>query len=430
MGLPRSRVAERTGTGVGAFALVLVGFFRGAATENVTLELLIVTVRVVFLEAISAVLVFIVFLLATGVLLTAEIWRSRDRRAFLPAGPPIEAIVPVYRDHEVMDRSVESLVESEYEDLRVTIVAEPSDDRTLRAARRLADVHERVAVLENGFPGSKAGAINYAVARSDADYFAVFDADEWVAPEFVPKAMGELVTGSDVFQGRRVPRPTGPIESLAYCERVIFHASYKLVELTGFANCRSSSTAFTRDAFRRVGGYDDVLTEDLAFAHACYRNDLTVTQARQWTNTMEAPHTLSDLWGQRKRWRMGQIEVLHRTLREALEGRVDRRGLVSIGRMLSSLLGSLAALMIAGKVLLLLLLGVESAFVLPIAFLLVTVGAVAARDARDGRIEGLHWSATLAFATYPAFGILTLKAFLEYAFSWEGEWYRVTKTGT
>ncbi|WP_207591778.1 glycosyltransferase [Halomontanus rarus] len=424
-----SRLLEHTGTTLGVVVLFGIGLYQGAKTETLTLDLFLVTVRFVFLEALSAVLVFTLFLLVTGALLVHEVWTTRDPDARLTTGPSLSAIVPVYRDHDVLVISVESLLESEYENLTVTVVTEPNDEETLAVARELAARYDRVECLINGTPGSKAGAINHAVDVSDAEYFAVFDADEWIAPEFLPRAMGELQSGSDVFQGRRVPRPTGPVETLAYCERVVFHASYKMVELFGFSNCRSSSTAFTREAFDRVGGYRDLLTEDLDFAHACYREGLAVTQARGCTNTMEAPHTLGDLWGQRKRWRVGQVELLHATIGDLLRGRLGRRGLVSIGRMCSSLLGCLLILAIVSKIVLLLVLNVESTFLVPATILLATIGAVAIKDARDGRIDGLSWTVVLVPVFYPGFGVLTLKSLLEYCLSWDGEWYRVHKSG-
>ncbi|WP_306056660.1 glycosyltransferase [Natronococcus wangiae] len=425
-----SRVLEHGGTVFGAALLLLIGLVHGVRTQTLTLDLFVVSVRFVFLEALSAVVVFSLFVALTGALLVREVWSSRSSFDLAADGPPLTAIVPVYRDHRVLDTSVESLLESEYEDLEIVAVAEPTDDATIDRARELAAEHDRVELSINGEPGSKAGAINHAVAESDADHFAVFDADEWIAPEFLSIAMGELTAGADVFQGRRIPRPTGAVETVAYCERIVFHASYKLVELFGFTNCRSSSTAFTREAFERVGGYDDMLTEDLDFAHACYREGLSVRQARQCTNTMEAPHTVADLWGQRKRWRVGQIEVLHATLRELLRGRVGRRGLVSIGRMCSSLFGSLVTLALASKLLLLLFLDVESAFLVPFTLLVATIGLVAWRDARDGRIDGVGWSVLLAPLLYPAFGILTLKSLLEYTLNWDGSWYHVEKTGS
>ncbi|ELY74735.1 glycosyltransferase family 2 protein [Natrinema pallidum] len=424
------RAVEHGATAVGVLTLLVFGFAQGREIQQYSLDLLVVSVQVVFLDALSSMAVFTCFVAVTGLLLVREVWSSRDAIEPVTDGPRLTAIVPVYRDHDVLETSVESLRESAYDPLEIVVVAEPNDAPTLERARELAKGYDRVECLVNENPGSKAGAINYAVRETDAEYIAVFDADESITSSFLPRAMSALRGDVDVFQGRRIPRPNGVIETIAYCERVVFHASYKLVELSGFANCRSSSTVLSREAFDRVGGYDDMLTEDLNFAHDCYREGLTVRQARQCTNTMEAPHTLRDLWGQRKRWRVGQVEVLHATTLELLSGDIDRRGLVSIGRMCSSLLGCLFTLALTSKLLLLLVLGVESAFLVLATILVATIGGVAWRDASDGRIDGLHWSVVLAPLLYPAFGVLSLKSLLEYGLSWDGTWYHVDKTGS
>lgn len=105
----------------------------------------------------------------------------------------------------------------------MVVVYEHDDAESRREARRLAGAYDRVECLRNGNPGSKADAINYAVERSDDDYFTVFDADETVDGDFVSAAMERLREGDhEVFQGRRVPRPTGPVETVAYCERYPF----------------------------------------------------------------------------------------------------------------------------------------------------------------------------------------------------------------
>jgi cellulose synthase/poly-beta-1,6-N-acetylglucosamine synthase-like glycosyltransferase len=210
---------------------------------------------------------------------------------------------------------------------------------------------------------------------------------------------------------------------------VLFHASYKLIERVGFHNCRSSSTVFTREAFERVGGYDDVLTEDLDFSHKCYREGIPVVVSRYRTNSMEAPHTLRDVWGQRKRWRTGQIEVLHRTLTELDRSSVDSRTLVSVGRIVTSLLGSVLLLTLLAKFVVLLLLDLKVFYGLPLAAILGTIASAALVDYRNDDIDTISLAWLLTPLVYPFFGLLTIKSTLEYLLSWDGEWYHVEKVG-
>ncbi|MEF8780828.1 MAG: glycosyltransferase family 2 protein [Haloferacaceae archaeon] len=421
-------VAERIGYGIAVVAVLAVGLYQGIQTETVTLDLPGLIVRIATVEAVPATLAFTVAVLVSGAMLAHEVYRESGPDERVLEGPRVAAIVPVYRDADVIPESVETLLASNYRNLEVVIVGEPDDEPTLSVARGHAS-HPDVRAIVNRYPGSKAGAINDAVERVDADYVAAFDVDERIDPDFVPTAMYHLTDGGqDVFQARRVPRVTGPVEALAYCERLLFHAGYKLVEPLGFTYCRSSSTAFTREAFEAVDGLDYLLTEDIDFAHKCYREGLAVRQSRNLTNEMEAPHTLRDLWGQRKRWRLGHIEVLFKALRGGYE-RGGLRGKLSTARIVSSLAASVFLVALAAKIALLLVLDLEAFFLLPFVAIGLAVAPVLYRDYEAGHVVDLTPALLLVPLVYPGFGLLTLRCGFEYLLSWNGEWYQVEKTG-
>jgi cellulose synthase/poly-beta-1,6-N-acetylglucosamine synthase-like glycosyltransferase len=263
--------------------------YEGAQIEAVSFDVLGVFVRIVTLDAIPASLAFSVLVTLSGLMLAREVYRDRDPDARVDDGPRVAAIVPAYNDADVVSKSVETLLASDYDNLDIVVVCEPNDEATLAEAREHA-AHPSVRVIENRYPGSKAGALNDAIERVDAEHLAVFDVDEKVREDFVSRAVHHLTDDdADVFQARRVPRVTGPIEGLAYCERLLFHAGYKLVEPLGFTYCRSSSLVFTREAYEQVDGFDELLTEDIDFAHKCFRAELDVAQARDVTNEMGAP---------------------------------------------------------------------------------------------------------------------------------------------
>lgn len=424
--LPRiAHVAEKSATSLGIVGLLGLGVYSFADIWTIRIGWLVITV----LEALLSVGAFSVGVAATGLLLIYEVWRSGtpdDER--VTAGPPVEAIVPAYRDADVVDRSVSSLLDNDYGPLSITIVVEPDDGKTRERAVELAREHDAVEWLTNAVPGSKATAINTAVEASDADHFVVFDADERASPAFVSTAMCDLTGEADVFQGRRVPRPTDAVGTIAYCERVIVQAGYLVGELVGFTHCQSSATGFTREAFDAVGGYADMLTEDIYFSHQCHRADLTVARNSRCTSSMETPHTLRDLWGQRKRWRIGHVQVVHRRIREALEGDLGGTDLVTIGRSVGAVLAGAILLILSAQVLLLFVFSWETAL-LPLASIFGTILGVWGRDVLDGRVGVPSWSIALAPIIYFGHGVLTVKALFEYALTWDGEWYQVTKTG-
>lgn len=408
--------------------LFLVGLFRGFNKNSLNVDLYLISIEAQWINSVSASFLFTTLILITGTLLYREISTNKSLDK-INSGEKMTAIVAVYKDGNVLDRSVKSLLDSNYDNLEIIIAHEPNDENTIEVANDLSEGNPMVSTMENEYPGSKSGAIRTVVDNSESNYFAVFDADEIIKEDFISTAMHSMhVEEFDVFQGRRIPDPSGIVESLAYCERIAYHASYTLVELSGFSNCRSSSTAFTRECFEEVDGYDDMLTEDLAFAHKVYRHDLSVRQCRNYTSIMEAPHTMKDFWGQRKRWRMGQVEVLHQSLCGNLtDGGVLYRRFISIGRMMTSMLGSVILITMISKLILLLILGSTILFIIPIiASILVTL-LCAYRDEKNGDIEGFMYTSLMSLMVYPIFSLIMVKSFLEYIISWDGYWYHVDK---
>jgi hypothetical protein len=412
------RAVELVASLGGIVLLFALGLLTGVDVWTVSLEVL--SAPLVFFEGTVSVAIFTLVVAVTGFVVVKDVWSGGDTEAVYE-GPEVTAVVPVYRDAEVLDVSVESLMESEYENISVAVVTEPNDPETRRRAEKLAGENDAVDHLINGDPGSKGSAINHAVKES-----------EGVSADFIPTAMGELLGDTDVFQGRRVPRANGAVETLAYCERLVVHTGYAFGELFGFTNCLSASTLFTREAFETVGGYEDNLTEDIEFAHSCNRADLSIVHDRSATNTMEAPHTVRDLWGQRKRWRIGHVEVFQSRIRELFDGDVRLGDLNAVGRASGAIVGGALLLVVMSHMLVLSMQGIEGAAFAsaPFAVLFATTAAVWAKDAKDGHLGFPSWTVFLAPIVYLLHGALTVKSSLEYYLTWEGEWYQVTKTGS
>lgn len=408
--------------------LFIVGLFRGLTVNDLYINLYWVSFDITWLNAVSTSIIFSTGVLFTGGLLYREISRSRDLKE-LKQGPEITAIIPVYKDSQVLHRSVRSLAKSHYSNLNIVVAYEPDDSESFSKGKELQQEISNVQLIENVYPGSKSGAIDTVVEQVDSDYFAVFDADEIIKPYFISTAMYSMHKNSyDIFQGRRIPDPTGIVESLAYCERITYHASYKLVELTGFKNCRSSSTGFTRSAYTKVGGYDDMLTEDLAFAHKAYRHNLNIQQSRNYTSIMEAPHTLRDFWGQRKRWRMGQVEALHKSVAGTLTDGLWYRKYISIGRMSASMIGSIILIVVISKLVILVLVGTTIFYLTPLIIVSLIATICGYRDKKLKDIDSIKYIPVMAPLVYPIFSFLLVKSLLEYLLTWDGSWYHVEKT--
>lgn len=422
----RARVTKQVERAVfllAAVAIFLWGFWQGLNVTAVTFDLLYFVVEVTVLDAVTSSMFFTAFVVVFGGLFLREVYSRSEQPRETDAGT-VAAIVPVYKDAAVMENSVASLNDSEYEDVDVYVVCEEDDEESQEAAAELD-----CEMLLNQEPGSKAGAINTVFEQVDADYYAIFDADETISADFLPAGVGYIEQGYEAFEGRRVPHPTGIVEAFAYCERIIFNIAFKFMEATRFRNVGSSSVILTREAWERTGGYDDMLTEDIDFHHKSFRAAISVAQDRRCTNLMEAPHTWTDFWNQRKRWRMGWVEVLHKTLVGGYDNYLSYRGIISTTRIIMGVIATISLLFLVPKFVLLLLLDLESIFLFPLASLAAVTALASWRDHQVHDIWFLGRWSLLTIVVVPVTGLIALKAIPEYVLTWEGEWYQIAKTG-
>lgn len=408
--------------------LMIYGGWTGLSLKEYSLNLIFFVVDVVVADAVTSTIFFTSIVSLTGLILVRESLKDKEEWRTDYNGEKTTAIIPVYQDAQVMHQSVETLNKSNYSNLETLIVYEPDDDKSQNRAQELEEKYRNVQVMENGNPGSKAKAVNYAIENTESRFYAVFDSDEEVNPDFISAAVSYLQEDNyDIFQGRRIPKPEGLIEAFCYCERALFHTSYALTRYTGFKSPRSSSTVMRKEAWQKVGGYSDVLTEDLDFPHKCYRAKLKVKQTYNYTNKMEAPHSWKDFWGQRKRWNIGQVQIAHKTLSGGFGNNMSIRGVISTVRSVFGIMLAIFLLPLVAKFLLLLVFGFEAVYIPPLLALTLIPAALSLIDSRNHQIPALKLNSLLSPFVIIVSGALMLKSVFEYVFSWNGEWYHVDK---
>lgn len=406
--------------------LVVAGFVQGMGVNALTFSLFGMVITVVWLDAALAGLMFSAFLMVSAVAMIPEL--TGGEAEDLPReGEKLTAVVPVYRDSEVLEGCVESLLGSRYRDLEVLIVCEEDDRESIAEAKRLSGCEKVGYTINRSSPGSKAGAINHAVEMTDSPLIAVFDADQTVSPGFISHAVQKL-SGRDIVQGRRIPRPEGMIESLSYYENMVFWLSAALFNRIGFRLALSQATVMHRSVFEEVGGYDpEMVTEDIEFGHRCYQQGVDVEHVQRHPTYLDAPHTLRDLWGQKKRWVIGSIQAGSSIARRMLLGPLDLRKAVSLLVLGGAVIGNGFILTLVPKLVILLFLGHLEVAAMPLATLMIISLAYRTRDSLKGEVSGVGKYWMLSPLVYGLYGLIAIKGVTEFLFTWEGEWYHVSE---
>ena len=103
--------------------------------------------------------------------------------------PAVAVLIPAYNEEKVIERTVRSVLDSDYTNLRVIVIDDGSKDATLEVTRaaftkEIAD--GRVTVLTKPNSG-KADALNYGLEHVTEELFVGIDADTLIAPDAISK---------------------------------------------------------------------------------------------------------------------------------------------------------------------------------------------------------------------------------------------------
>ena len=271
-------------------------------------------------------IIFVFFVgdvLMTGRLVLIGLLASYDRFhrrkvVFDPSyQPAVAVLVPAYNEEKVIERTVRSVLDSDYKNLRVIVIDDGSKDATLevtRSAFRDEIAAGRVTLLTKANSG-KADALDFALEQVTEEIFVGIDADTIIAPDAVSKLVphfsnpkvGAIAGNAKV--GNRVNLWTR-WQALEYITSQNFERR-ALNTMNAVSVVPGAIGAWRTAAVRDVGGYHhDTVAEDA---------DLTMAllQAGYWVNYedralayTEAPTTANGLMRQRFRWSFGIMQAV------------------------------------------------------------------------------------------------------------------------
>jgi cellulose synthase/poly-beta-1,6-N-acetylglucosamine synthase-like glycosyltransferase len=182
-----------------------------------------------------------------------------------------------------------------------------------------------------------------------------------------------------------------------------------------------------REAHEAVGGYDEeMLTEDFHFAYQCYRTHLGVVELLDHPARIDAAHSVTDWWGQRKRWMTGYAQVLHRLLATIRPVRRYRNVLATV-ICASTVIGSLLMVTMLSKFAVLLVADSEVMFVFPLGAIVAVTLGIHLHDYSRGLVPAPTWHWLFVPLLLPVYSLSAIKAVFEYVVSWDSKWYHVTK---
>jgi cellulose synthase/poly-beta-1,6-N-acetylglucosamine synthase-like glycosyltransferase/peptidoglycan/xylan/chitin deacetylase (PgdA/CDA1 family)/spore germination protein YaaH len=252
--------------------------------------------------------------------LFALIDRLRRRRVPAVEGgfvPRVAVLIPAYNEEKVIVRTIRSVLNSDYENLRAIVIDDGSSDRTYDVAReayRDEIATGRLQVLSKTNAG-KAEALNYAIGLLSEDYYVGIDADTVIARDAVSKLIAHFAdpqvgaVAGNAKVGNRVNLWTR-WQALEYITSQNFER--RALDLFNVVTVVPGAIGSWRtEAVRHGGGYPvNTVAEDADLTMNLLEQGYKVIYEDQALAFTEAPIDAKGLMRQRFRWSFGTLQAV------------------------------------------------------------------------------------------------------------------------
>ncbi len=264
------------------------------------------------------------FLLAIGLgisrivimgMLAAKQAKREAGRTFTPGYQrPVSVVIAAYNEAKVINKTIATIMSSDYPDIDVLVVDDGSKDDTAEVVRAVYGNHPRVTIIrkENG---GKASALNLGIKQCRGEIVVALDADTVFAPDTIAKLVRHFhdpavgAVSGNVKVGNR-NNPLTIWQAVEYITSQNFdRRAFELL------NCITvvpgAVGAWRKDAVILAGLYSSqTLAEDTDLTFKIRRLGYRILTDNAALAYTEAPDTVHDLAKQRFRWAFGTLQCL------------------------------------------------------------------------------------------------------------------------
>lgn len=240
--------------------------------------------------------------------------------------PRVTIQLPIYNEHYVVKRLIESVCRIDYPKERLEIqVLDDSTDDTVQIAgdivdRLRADGCPVVHIHRTDRTGFKAGALAAGLGKAKGEFVAIFDADFLPDPSILRRTIHYF---TDAKIGMVQTRWGHLNESFSLLTRIqsIFLDGHFVLEHTArnrsgrFFNFNGTAGIWRRSCIEEAGGWQhDTLTEDLDISYRAQMQGWNFVFLRDLVTPGEVPVAMTAFKTQQHRWAKGSVQTCKKLL--------------------------------------------------------------------------------------------------------------------
>lgn len=233
-----------------------------------------------------------------------------------PNMPLVSVIVPAYNEEVDAVGALENLLRQDYPNFNVVFVNDGSKDNTYQRVREALGGNPKLSILTKP-NGGKASALNYGIARTEAEYLVCIDADTKLYHNAITLMIRHFLTKD----GGNVGAVAGNVKVGNICNILTRWQSIEYTTSQNFDRMAYAAInaitvvpgaigAFRKEAIEDAGGLStDTLAEDCDLTMRILKAGYKVDNENHAIAMTEAPEKMRQFIKQRTRWSFGIMQT-------------------------------------------------------------------------------------------------------------------------
>ena len=240
--------------------------------------------------------------------------RKQPEELNLNYKPFVSVMIPAHNEQDVIEKTVENILEMDYEKFEIILIDDRSEDNTAQKLKELEQKYDKVSAIirpMEAFPG-KSAVLSDALALAKGEAVLIFDADARVKPDFLSKLVPHLEKDCvGAVQARKViinreENFLTRCQDNEYALDSYFQESRDSIK--GAVELRGNGELIKREALVDINGWNNyTITDDLDMSTRLHIKGWDVRFCPDVCVYEEAVVKFIPLLKQRRRWVEGSI---------------------------------------------------------------------------------------------------------------------------
>jgi len=231
--------------------------------------------------------------------------------------PPVTVLVAAYNEERAITATLSGIFLQDYPaDIRVIVINDGSSDETVRSVREFECKHPNFELIDLGFNGGKAAALNHGLKKCTTDIVISIDADSYILKDGIKHLVGRYLSdppNTKAVAGEILIRNSREnwITKAQEWDYFLGIATIKRIQslFQGTLVAQGAFSLYDRKTLLEMGGWPEMVGEDIVLTWKLLLAGYRVGHAENALAFTDCPNTLKKFVRQRQRWSRGLIEA-------------------------------------------------------------------------------------------------------------------------